>query len=222
MYNFLQLSLAPSVPASLKNVPTKYNIVVRLWNYGFHKLLESLRRASFSSRLALELLQEFIYYAYSFYISLVEDPQLNVFRSGWLEALGDLARYRMIVAAMLDGAMGGNGGLTISAVQAVNDLNQSNGLEIPVGTANGNSSGKKSISDLAGHLGSQPPSVGVVAARLLEIEPDKERWRSIARDWYATSLFEQPGTGKLHHHLGLLYREVDNEELRSMYHFVKR
>jgi len=222
MYNFLQLSLAPSVPASLKNVPTKYNIVFRLWNYGFHKLLESLRRASFSSRLALELLQEFIYYAYSFYISLVEDPQLNVFRSGWLEALGDLARYRMIVAAMLDGAMGSSGGLTTSAVQAANDFNQSNGLEVPIGTANGNSSGKKSISDLAGRLGSLTPSVGVAAARLLEVEPDKERWRSIARDWYATSLFEQPGTGKLHHHLGLLHREVDNEEIRSVYHFVKR
>ncbi|KXN82534.1 Telomerase-binding protein EST1A [Leucoagaricus sp. SymC.cos] len=222
MYNLLQLSLAPSVPASLKNVPTKYNIVVRLWTHAFHKLLESLRRASFTSRLALELLQEFIYYAYTFYISLVEDPQLVTFRSGWLEALGDLARYRMIVAAMLDGRMGGNGGLTVSALQAVNDLNKANGLEVPVGTANGNSSGKKSVSDfMANRPASQPPSVGVAAARLLEVEPDKERWRSIARDWYATSLFEQPGTGKLHHHLGLLYREVDNEELRSMYHYVK-
>lgn len=225
MYNLLQLSLAPSVPASLKNVPTKYNIVVRLWTHAFHKLLESLRRASFTSRLALELLQEFIYYAYSFYIGLVEDPQLSSFRSGWLEALGDLARYRMIVAAMLDGAMGGNNSkLTTSALQAVNDMNRENGLEVPVsGTANGNSSGKKSISDLpAGRVASQPPSVGIAAARLLEVEPDKERWRNIARDWYATSLFEQPGTGKLHHHLGLLYREVETEELRGVYHFVKR
>jgi hypothetical protein len=223
MYNLLQLSLAPSVPASLKNVPTKYSIVVRLWTHAFHKLLESLRRASFSSPLALELLQEFIYYAYNFYISLVEDPQLNSFRSGWLEALGDLARYRMIVAAMLDGRVGGNGGLTVSALQAVNEANKANGLQVPVGTANGNSSGKKSISDFQiGCLGSQPPSVGVAAARLLEVEPDKERWRSIARDWYATSLFEQPGTGKLHHHLGLLHREVEHEELRGVYHFVKR
>jgi hypothetical protein len=223
MYNLLQLSLAPSVPASLKNVPTKYNIVVRLWTHAFHKLLESLRRASFASRLALELLQGFIYYAYNFYISLEQDPQLAVFRNGWLEALGDLARYRMIVAAMLDGGMGGNGGLTTTALQAVNDFNKANGLEVPVGTVNGNSSGKKSISYvMAGRGASQPPSVGVAAARLLEVEPEKERWRCIARDWYATSLFEQPGTGKLHHHLGLLYREVESEELRGVYHFVKR
>ncbi|KAJ3572504.1 hypothetical protein NP233_g3036 [Leucocoprinus birnbaumii] len=222
MYNLLQLSLAPSVPASLKNVPTKYNIVVRLWTHAFHKLLEALRRASFASQLALELLQEFIYYAYSFYISLVEDPQMNAFRSGWLEALGDLARYRVVVAAMLDGGMGSSGSLTVSALQAVNDMNNANSLEVPPGTANGNSTGKKSVSDLlAGRLGSQPPSVGIAAARLLEVEPDKERWRSIARDWYATSLFEQPGTGRLHHHLGLLYREVEQEELRSVYHYVK-
>ncbi len=224
MYNLLQLSLAPSVPASLKNVPTKYNIVVRLWTHGFHKLLESLRRGSFSSPVALELLQEFIYYAYTFYVSLVEDLQLSAFRSGWLEALGDLARYRMIVAAMLGGRVGtDNGGLTVSALQAANEMNKAD--EVPIsGTANGTSTGKKSISDLlvVGRIASQPPSVGVAAARLLEVEPEKERWRNIARDWYATSLFEQPGTGKLHHHLGLLYREVDSEELRVVYHFVKR
>jgi len=68
------LSLSPSVPASLRNIPTKYNIIVRLWTYGFHKLLESLRRASFSSPLALEHLQDFIYYAYSFYTGLLEEP----------------------------------------------------------------------------------------------------------------------------------------------------
>jgi len=35
-----------------------------LWTYGFHKPLESLRRASFNSPLALEHPQDFIYYAY--------------------------------------------------------------------------------------------------------------------------------------------------------------
>ncbi|KAF7777504.1 hypothetical protein Agabi119p4_3576 [Agaricus bisporus var. burnettii] len=224
MYNLLQLSLAPSVPASLKHVPTKYNIVVRLWTHGFYKLLESLRRSCFTSRLALELLQEFIYYSYTFYIGLVEDPTLNSFRSGWLEALGDLARYRMIVATMLESGMGTKGSrLTTSALQAADEMNRVNGLDVPViGTANGNSTGQKSFSNAhAGRVASQPPSVGVAAARLLEVEPDRERWRSIARDWYATGLFEQPGTGKLHHHLGLLYREVESEEMRGVYHFVK-
>ena len=46
--------------------------------------------------------------------------------------------------------------------------------------------------------------------------------RNIARDWYATGIAEQPGTGELHHHLGLLLREVEGKELRGVYHFVKR
>jgi protein-disulfide isomerase-like protein with CxxC motif len=69
---------------------------------------------------------------------------------------------------------------------------------------------------------SPSPSVGVVAARLLDVEPEKELWCSIARDWYVVGLLEQPGTGKLHHHLGLLSQEVDREKLRAIYHFVKR
>ena len=33
---------------------------------------------------------------------------------------------------------------------------------------------------------------------------------------------EQPGTGKLHHYLGLLSRVVEGEELRGVYNFVRR
>jgi hypothetical protein len=79
----------------------KYNIIIRLWSHAFHKLLEALRHAPFSSPLALEHLQDFIYYAYTFYTGLLEEPTLHSFRSGWLEALGDLVRYRMAVAAMV-------------------------------------------------------------------------------------------------------------------------
>jgi protein SMG6 len=56
----------------------------------------------------------------------------------------------------------------------------------------------------------------------LEVEPEKERRRNIARDWYAAEIAEQPGMGKQHHHLGLLSREVEGEELCGVYHFVKR
>ena len=70
MHNLLEISLAPSVPASLRNIPTKYNIIIRLWTRAFHRLLESLRRASFTSPLALEHLQDFIYYAYTFYTGI--------------------------------------------------------------------------------------------------------------------------------------------------------
>ena len=58
----------------------------------------------------------------------------------------------------------------------------------------------------------------------MELEPEKERWRQIARDWYAKGLAATPGAGKLHHHLGLLSRDKEGgeEELRGVYHFVKR
>jgi hypothetical protein len=48
----------------------------------------------------------------------------------------------------------------------------------------------------------------MAAAHLLDIEPEKERWRNNAQDWYGAGLSEQSGTGKFHHHLGLLSREV--------------
>jgi protein SMG6 len=216
IHNLLEISLSPSVPPSLRIIPTKYNIIVRLWTYTFHKLLESLRRAAFASPLALEHLQDFIYYAYIFYTGLLEDPTLVSFKSGWLEALGDLAWYRMAVAAMVNDGGKGQGSLTIKAVtEATADLNESSGEK---------DNSAKSISDApAARIDDSPsPSIGLAAARLLEVEPEKERWRNIARDWYAAGIAEQPGTGKLHHHLGLLSREVEGEELRGVYHFVKR
>ncbi|KAK2460537.1 hypothetical protein APHAL10511_007007 [Amanita phalloides] len=227
----LTISLAPSVPASLRQIPTKYNMIVRLWTYAFHRLLESLRRASFSSYLALEHLQDFIYYAYTFYTGLLEQRILDNFRNGWLEALGDLARYRMAVAAMITGGVGTSTG-TILTSKAILDA----GIN---GSANGHPSTEDvhpPTSAVAAALAvastdmdaakakmddSPSPSVGVAAARLLEIEPEKELWRAIARDWYASGLAEQPGTGKLHHHLGLLSREMEGEELKGIYHFVK-
>ena len=39
---------------------------------------------------------------------------------------------------------------------------------------------------------------------------------------YAEGVVGTPGHGKLHHHLGLLIHEAEGEELRSIYHFVKR
>ncbi|KAF7966165.1 hypothetical protein HWV62_39776 [Athelia sp. TMB] len=88
------------------NIPTKYNTIIRLWTHAFHRLLESLRRASFTSPLALERLQDFIYYAYTFYTGILEEQTLRTFRARWLEALGDLERYRTAVAAMVTGSQG--------------------------------------------------------------------------------------------------------------------
>jgi protein SMG6 len=213
IHNFLEISLNPALPASLRDIPTKYNIVIRLWGRAFHKLLESLRRASFTSPLALELLIEFIYYAYTFYTGLLEEETLKNFRSGWLEALGDLARYRMAVAAMVNGANSGGEALTAAALSSVPKSTSPVPSNPETKT---NSTPSVRIDD------SPSPSVGLAAAKLLEIEPEKERWRLIARDWYGIGLADTPGAGKLHHHLGLLSRDVEAEELRGVYHFLKR
>jgi protein SMG6 len=204
MHNLLKLTLAPHVPASLRNIPTKYNIIIRLWTHAFNKPLEQLRRASFTSVIALEHLQEYIIYAYSFYTMLLEEQTLESFKSGWLEALGDLARYCMAIAAMTNPLPALKTGEFVPVnEQALAAQTQPDESMAPVDESPG-------------------PSVGVAAARLLELEPEKERWRCIARDWYAAGLTDMPGTGKLHHHLGLLSRDVGNEELRSVYHFCKR
>jgi hypothetical protein len=100
----IQISLTLSVPTCLRNLPTKYNIIIRLLTHTFHKLLETLRHASFTLLFALKHLQDFIYYAYTFYTGLLKEQTLRTFRAGWLEALGDLAPYHMVVAAMVTGA----------------------------------------------------------------------------------------------------------------------
>ncbi|EPQ58457.1 hypothetical protein GLOTRDRAFT_72892 [Gloeophyllum trabeum ATCC 11539] len=217
MHNLLEISLAPSVPSSLRNIPEKYKIIIRLWTHGFHKLLESLRRSSWHSLVAFEHLQDFIYYAYTFYTGLLEERTLDAHRLSWLEALGDLARYRMVVTDMamkVPYAKGLPQPLTVNAVSQAS-------LEAPVPPPASKS--KASISDkpAARIDDSESPSIGLAAARAMDVEPEKERWRGIAREWYATALAEKPVEGKLHHHMGLLCREVEGEELRAVYHFVK-
>ncbi|THH08573.1 hypothetical protein EW146_g8951 [Bondarzewia mesenterica] len=215
MHNLLEISLAPSVPASLRSIPEKYRIVIRLWSHAFHRLLENLRRSSLSSKIAMEHLQDFIYYAYTFYSGLLEEHALSTFKSNWQEALGDLARYHMAVSAMVTATSLPPSSLTVAAMNGVSELSP--------GTTDANISAVlSSISDRPSAPIDEPSaSVGIAAARLFDLEPEKERWRSIARNWYALGVNDMPGNGKLHHHLGLLSREVEGEELRGIYHFVK-
>lgn len=67
------------------------------------------------------------------------------------------------------------------------------------------------------------PSVGIVAARLMELEAEPERWWQITKLWYVKGLAMMPGMEKLHHDLGLLSweNEGNDEELRGIYHFIK-
>ncbi|OAV94442.1 hypothetical protein PTTG_03077 [Puccinia triticina 1-1 BBBD Race 1] len=107
---FLEMALDPRLPASMHALPQKYNTPSRLWQIGFHQLLERLRHAlptsvnsafnEQSSQLLLEHMTDFIYFAYGFYTALLEEQRLLPFKSVWVEQLGDLARYRMAVAGL--------------------------------------------------------------------------------------------------------------------------
>ncbi|KAF8469313.1 hypothetical protein DFH94DRAFT_812796 [Russula ochroleuca] len=58
---------ASGVWTSLRNIPDKYNIIIRPWTNCFYCHLKNPRRSSLTSKIALEYLQEFIYYTYTFY-----------------------------------------------------------------------------------------------------------------------------------------------------------
>ncbi|KIP06005.1 hypothetical protein PHLGIDRAFT_73330 [Phlebiopsis gigantea 11061_1 CR5-6] len=247
VHQLLVVTLSPSVPVSLRNIPIKYNLVSRLWLHAFHRLLESLRRAATSSafpEIALENLVEFIYYAYTFYAGLMDEQNLAQFRNNWVECLGDIARYRMAVTALLESQAP-----SMSKTLPVNAVTRaaltSNQLATNVNTPEASALSDKPLMVSAvdspmpriddsppPSVGEQPahhapefvPSVGIIAARMMELEPEKERWRQVSKEWYAKGLAFQPGSGKLHHHLGVLSRDRegdDKDELRAVYHFVK-
>ena len=46
MHQMLKLTFGPYVAGSLRDIPRKYHLITRLWLHGFHRLLESLRRAA--------------------------------------------------------------------------------------------------------------------------------------------------------------------------------
>jgi protein SMG6 len=224
MHSLLNISLAPGVPASLRDIPKKYKIITRMWTHGFYRLLEALRRAACATprdAVAFEHLQDVIYFAYTFYCGLSEERTLEEHRESWLEALGDLARYNMTVAAMASTIYYPPSALTASAVSAAAAVSPA-----PSHAAGASADEDAPMSDAGASVErdheSPVPSIGVAAARALELEPEKERWRKIAREWYAAGVANTPGQGKLHHHLGLLSREAEAEELRAMYHFCKR
>ncbi|KAI9445663.1 hypothetical protein BJY52DRAFT_1194184 [Lactarius psammicola] len=133
--------------------------------------------------------------------------------SGWLGALDDLARYRIVIAAMVPAAPRPSRTLTAAAVPSrLRTSPDGSAMSLSCTTSTASSENHPACPD------SPSPSVGIVAARLMEIEPEKDRWRRVARDWYAEGVTGTPGHGKLHHHLGLLSRE---ERARSCVVFVK-
>ncbi|BGP48819.1 hypothetical protein JCM10450v2_004695 [Rhodotorula kratochvilovae] len=207
-YSFLQLALDPRLPASLHSLAQRYNIPTRLWQVAFHQLLERMRHAVLSAPApaptagdepanVLEHLIEFIQYAYGHYSQLFEDPAIAVFRAAWIEQLGDLARYRMAVAGLAS--------------------------RMHAATSSPSSARLTSAALIAAATGARVPrpadaaSIGQAALGDWELE-EQETWREMARDWYAQGLAENPGTGRLQHHLALLSK---GDEMRALYHYVK-
>ena len=219
VHNLLRLTLAHNVPVSLRAVPDKYNLIMRLWLNGFHRPLENLRRCAFNNSIvALEHLQDFIYYAYTFYSCLFEEDNLSSYRSSWVESLGDLARYRMAVSELVTSKTSHSTSLTQSAVSQVAGISDHVSMSISADDTKASQ-----ISDNPVLPKGNSPSVGIEAARAMELLPEREMWRNIAREWYSNGLINYPATGRLHHHMGFLCKEFgEGEELRGLYHFIKR
>lgn len=237
------MSTDPNLPSTMHQLPQKYNIPTRLWQTGFHQLLERLRHAlpnpSTSSSLTssqhlLEHMTDFIYFAYGFYTNLFEEQTLRVFKSVWIEQLGDLARYRMAVAGLMTKITS-----SVSVSKARVQVQSSDSEEdrmIPRGAKRNHRIHQSQSEDSLDFEASVPTSdsplpapppppvkkacgsIGVGALGDWEFE-EQEIWRSTARDWYSKGLAENPGTGRLHHHLALLSK---GDELGTLYHYVKR
>jgi hypothetical protein len=193
---FLVRVFDPMIPSTFQQLAVKYNIPSRLWQVSFHLILERLRHAWMtSSPHALDLLTDLVYDAYKFYTDLLEDQALGNFRTAWIEALGDLARYRMAIA---------------SFVGETSDQRASRQDQAPLETE---------PSNVARDF--DAISIGAEVAQSWDVE-DKETWRTTAMDWYSMGITEKPGEGRLHHHLALLCRDVRGQEGRALHHFVKR
>lgn len=191
---FLVRVFDPLVPSTFQQLAVKYNIPSRLWQVSFHLILERLRHAWMTSQpAALDLLTDLVYDAYKFYTDLLEDQALSNFRTAWIEALGDLARYRMAIASHVGES---------SRTAAQRDVAQRERDEDDTPVDSG-------------------ASIGAEVAQSWDVE-DKETWRTTARDWYTMGITEKPGEGRLHHHLALLCRDLRGQEGRALHHFTKR
>lgn len=154
-----------------------------------------------------ELLLEFLHYSYSFYTCLLDEHGLFNHKVVWLESLGDLARYRMAVAHLLNrqASLSSPSPQTLSS-SAIERINQT----APEPQARIDDEGQADWGDEA--------SVGMAA--LDDIETDEvEIWKRSALEWYSYALMEAPENGRIHHHLALLHK---GDDLKSLYHFCKR
>lgn len=237
---FLDLAFRVGMPASVRSLPQDYDIIVRLWQNGCHLMLESLRHNLPFTRISddlkiseptrrvqaglLDHLTDFIHATYTVYSSLLEAEHLQELKACWLESLGDLARYRMLIAGLT-----ANNGLSAPEVRnkARRESRWGRGNEEITTKHAAGTEGAESDT-LPSHLGEQntgegpdqpldQASVGSAALGDWELE-EQDTWRLTAKEWYAKALEEVPGTGRLHHHLAVLSRDND---LEALDHFCK-
>ncbi|KAL2839919.1 hypothetical protein BJY01DRAFT_23733 [Aspergillus pseudoustus] len=91
-HDFLLATQNPVGHPGLKSSAQKYSMPARLWRHGIQALLELLRRRLPGSS---EFMLTFIHLAYSMMTLLLETAP--AFEDIWIECLGDIARYRMLV-----------------------------------------------------------------------------------------------------------------------------
>ena len=67
-------------------------------------------------KIALEFLQQFLYYTYTFYTSLLKRNTFKEYWASYLETLEDLAQYRIVIAAMIPTLTRTSSSLTAAAM----------------------------------------------------------------------------------------------------------
>ncbi|SPO37864.1 uncharacterized protein PSFLO_03341 [Pseudozyma flocculosa] len=222
--SFLEMTLRSDMPESVQELPRTYNLPTRLWQTGFHMMLERLRHSLPTAQQArsvracgselLDHLTEFIYFAYAFYTTLFETEKFRVFRRAWIESLGDLARYRMAVAGLAASlSLDDDSGVRNKAERSERRRAEHMRIDDDDGGDDGFGYDRAGFEEPA----MDGASIGSDALGDWEFV-EKETWRQTARDWYARGLAEAPGVGRLHHHLGILSK---NDELRALYHLCR-
>jgi len=91
-HDFFLASQHPSASPALSRLAAKYSMPARMWRHGIHAFLEVLRHRLPES---LDHMLAFIYIAYSMMALLYET--VPTFEDTWIECLGDLGRYRMVI-----------------------------------------------------------------------------------------------------------------------------
>lgn len=91
-HDFYLVSQHPSATPALSKLPEHYSMPARMWRHGIHSFLEVLRHKLPESS---DYMLAFIYIAYPMVALLYET--VSSFESTWIECLGDLGRYRMVI-----------------------------------------------------------------------------------------------------------------------------